>query len=89
LPKYLNNPLDRVENQSNESLLQDELIFGLRKIDGVSIIDLEKKYNFRLLEKYPNLKEKMEIGLVKIEEGRLKLTDKGIFLGNQVFMVFI
>ena len=89
LPKYLINPLDRAEIQSPESLLQDELIFGLRKIEGVSISELEEKYSFKLLEKYPSLKEKIEIGLVKIEEGRLKLTDKGIFLGNQVFMVFI
>jgi len=89
LPKYLSNPLDKVEKQSEESLLQDELIFGLRKIEGVLVSELEEKYKMKLLEKYPNLIEKMELGLVKIEEGRLKLTDKGIFLGNQVFMVFI
>ncbi len=89
LPKYLISPLDKKEIQSNDSLLQDELIFGLRKINGVSVSELEEKYSFKLLEKYPGLKEKMEIGLVKIEEGRLKLTEKGVFLGNQVFMVFI
>ena len=89
LPKYLISPLDKKEIQSRDSLIQDELIFGLRKIDGVSVTELEEKYQFKLLEKYPGLKEKMEIGLVKIEEDRLKLTEKGVFLGNQVFMVFI
>lgn len=89
LPKYLVSPLDRFEIQSKESLLQDELIFGLRKISGVLVSEIEEKYNVKLLDKYPGLKEKMEIGLVKIEEGRLKLTEKGVFLGNQVFMVFI
>jgi oxygen-independent coproporphyrinogen III oxidase len=39
--------------------------------------------------KFPQLKEKMEIGLIEITNDHLKLTDKGIFLGNQVFMVFI
>ncbi|MDO9629520.1 MAG: hypothetical protein Q7I99_06435, partial [Acholeplasmataceae bacterium] len=89
LPKYLVSPKERSEIQSSESLLQDELIFGLRKISGVSISELEEKYRFKLFDKYPGLNEKMEIGLIKIENGRLMLTDKGIFLGNQVFMVFI
>ncbi len=89
LPKYLTSPLEKVETQTNELLLQDELIFGLRKINGVSVSKLEEKYDFKLLDKYPGLIDKMEIGLVKMEEGRLKLTEKGVFLGNQVFMVFI
>jgi oxygen-independent coproporphyrinogen III oxidase len=89
LPKYLVSPLDKIEIQSSDSLLQDELIFGLRKINGVDVSEIEEKYRIKLLDKYPGLKDKMEIGLVKIEEGRLKLTEKGVFLGNQVFMVFI
>ncbi|MFA5526716.1 MAG: hypothetical protein WC992_07820, partial [Acholeplasmataceae bacterium] len=75
--------------QTQELLLQDDLIFGLRKIKGVSIDEIESKYQIKLLEKYPSLIDKMNLGLVEIKEGRLKLTEKGIFLGNQVFMVFI
>lgn len=89
LPKYLESPLNDSEKQDKESLLQDELIFGLRKIKGVSIKETEDKYQVNLLETYPQLNEKIELGLVKIEDGYLKLSELGIFLGNQVFMVFI
>lgn len=89
LPDYMNHWQEKKEYQSNEMLLQDELIFGLRKIEGVSIDYIEKKYRINLLKTYPKLIEKMDYGLVEIKEGRLKLTDKGIFLGNQVFMVFV
>ncbi|MDY0074501.1 MAG: radical SAM family heme chaperone HemW [Acholeplasmataceae bacterium] len=89
LNDYYQNSLDHKVFQTQELLLQDDLIFGLRKIKGVSIDEIESKYQIKLLEKYPSLIDKMNLGLVEIKEGRLKLTEKGIFLGNQVFMVFI
>jgi len=89
LPKYLAEPMERNEIQDQEMLLQDELIFGLRKIEGVSLTEIYQKYGVDVMMKYPQLKEKMEIGLIEITNDHLKLTDKGIFLGNQVFMVFI
>lgn len=75
--------------QSNDVLLQDELIFGLRKISGIDIESIEKHYGVKLFDKFANLKEHIDLGLIEIDEGRLKLTEKGLFLGNQVFMVFI
>lgn len=75
--------------QIEDMKLQDELIFGLRKLEGVHIPTLEDKYQFKLFDKYPKLKEKLEQDLIAYEDNYLKLTHKGIFLGNQVFMVFI
>lgn len=89
LPAYRKNFQKAKDFQSKETLLQDELIFGLRKIEGVHMKDLENRYAIKLFDKYPNLKEKIEIGLIEINQGRLKLTEQGLFLGNQVFMVFI
>jgi len=87
--KYIIKPLKEKTFQDQETLLQDELIFGLRKTKGVSISEVEKKYNKKLFDTYPQLHEKIELGLIEIHEGFLKLTDKGLLLGNQVFMVFI
>jgi len=89
LPKYLESPLDQAIEQTKEMRLQDELIFGLRKMKGISIEDIEEKYQINLFETYPKLYEKIELGLVEVNNNYLKLTDKGIFLGNQVFMVFV
>lgn len=85
---YVNPQIDKVY-QTDDMRLQDELIFGLRKIKGIHIPSLEDKYKFKLTDKYPKLKEKIEQGLVEYKNEYLKLTEKGVFLGNQVFMVFI
>ena len=89
LPKYMDHYLKEETLQTKDMMIQDELIFGLRKIKGVEISDIEKKYDIKLFELYPKLQEKIDIGLVEIENGYLKLTNQGLFLGNQVFMVFI
>jgi oxygen-independent coproporphyrinogen-3 oxidase len=89
LPKYLNEPIKEKVYQTKEMLIQDELIFGLRKMEGLDIKKLENMYHIKLFDTYPTLQDKIDLGLVEIKEGYLKLTDKGIFLGNQVFMVFV
>jgi oxygen-independent coproporphyrinogen III oxidase len=89
LPKYLESPLEKKDYQNDEVKLQDELIFGLRKMSGISLEYISKKYGVDVLNKFPKLQEKIDLDLVTIENGHLKLTEKGIFLGNQVFMVFI
>lgn len=89
LPKYLNEPMERNEIQDQHMLLQDELIFGLRKIEGVNLSEIKNKYGVDVMVQYPQLKDKMELGLIEVKNDYLKLTEKGIFLGNQVFMVFI
>jgi oxygen-independent coproporphyrinogen III oxidase len=89
LPQYLKNPIEEKKFQEVDVLLQDELIFGLRKIGGVSLYMIHEKYGIDVFKKYPQLQEKIELDLIKIENDYLKLTEKGLFLGNQVFMVFI
>lgn len=89
LPKYLNTPLELKTFQDDDMRIQDELIFGLRKIQGIHVKEIEDKYNISLMKKYPKLQEKIDLGLVEWKGEYLKLTEKGIFLGNQVFMVFV
>ncbi len=89
MPKYLDHYQKEKTFQTNAMLLQDDLIFGLRKTLGIDVKKIEDKYDINLFETYPKLEEKMAYGLVTLENGYLKLTKKGTLLGNQVFMVFI
>ncbi len=89
LSAYLINPQSEKIYQDQKTLLQDELIFGLRKIKGVSLSEIKDKYKIDIFNLYPQLNDRVNIGLLKIEGDRLMLTEKGLFLGNQVFMVFI
>ncbi|MFU8793546.1 MAG: radical SAM family heme chaperone HemW [Acholeplasmataceae bacterium] len=74
---------------STDEKMRDELIFGLRKLEGVSLKTFKETYHKDLFELFPSLKEKIDLGLVEIVDDMLKLTYQGLFLGNQVFMVFI
>lgn len=89
LPKYLDHFQKEKIFQTEDMLRQDYLIFGLRKIEGISIKDVEERFHFKLFDVYPHLKQSMDEGLLIIENDMLKLTKKGLFLGNQVFMEFI
>lgn len=89
LPKYLDHFMKEKVEQTSDMLLQDALIFGLRKTAGVHIKTIESRFNIDLFDRYPHLKVRLDEGLVEIEDGYLKLTKKGLFLGNQVFMEFI
>ncbi len=89
LPKYIDHFQKEKVYQTDEMLLQDALIFGLRKLEGVSISEIENRFKIDIFNRYPHLKVRMNEGLITIENNYLKLTKKGLFLGNQVFMEFI
>ncbi|MCK9236440.1 MAG: radical SAM family heme chaperone HemW [Acholeplasmataceae bacterium] len=89
LDLYLQKPLKEAVKQTEEDLLQDEMIFGLRKLKGVYLPYIETTYKINLWDKYPNLNQLQEEGLIEVVDNYLRLTNKGIHLGNQVFMEFI
>ncbi len=89
LPKYIDHFQKEKIQQTEEMLLQDALIFGLRKLSGVSISHIEDRFNVHIFERFPRLSQRLDEGLVMIENDYLKLTRKGLFFGNQVFMEFI
>lgn len=89
LPAYEKAFTEHRFKVSTDEKMRDELIFGLRKLDGVSLKAFRETYHQDLFELFPNLNEKIELGLVEIVDDMLKLTYQGLFLGNQVFMVFI
>ncbi|MDI6716179.1 MAG: radical SAM family heme chaperone HemW [Actinomycetota bacterium] len=73
-----------------EGEMSDTIILGLRKMEGISLKDFESSFGISLLNLYAEqVKELISDGFVRIENGRLKLTQKGILLGNEVFLRFI
>lgn len=84
LPVYEKEQLDR------KAIIEEELFLGLRKRQGVSLADFEQKFGVSLVKVYnkvlPDLCEK---GWLTLEADFLKLTDEGIFVGNEVFEHFL
>jgi len=67
--------------------MADMLILGLRLLDGVSLAAFKERFGSDALDVFDEaLREPFALGLVAVEEGRLRLTEHGRLLGNEVFV---
>lgn len=89
---YLKNPTTRTENHllSKREAEGDFMFLGLRKIRGVDDRDFQntfdESFETRYAEEIPSL---IKEGLIQRADTRIKLTDRGLDLANQVFMAFV
>lgn len=89
LSKYLNEEwLNEEIQEETEVQISNDLILGLRKLEGISIPELEKKYNLNILELY-NIKELLNNGLLIIENNHLKIPKEYIYTSNNILINFI
>lgn len=89
LPKYYQEIRESEYVETFEQRLSDTLIFGLRRLEGIHIPTVESAFNVKLVEKYPKIHTLMDLNLLVLSDDYLKLTERGILLGNQVFEVFL
>ncbi|CAM3264017.1 radical SAM family heme chaperone HemW [Vagococcus fessus] len=83
-------PIIETEELSRKQIIEEEMFLGLRKIEGVSLTSFENKFEQPLESIYASVLPKLkEEGLIKEEQGFIRLTDKGLILGNEVFQEFI
>lgn len=67
--------------------MRETLVLGLRLLDGVNIKGFEKRFGKSLsIEFGEKIKKLQEEQLLEYDTKKLKLTDKGIFFSNEVFM---
>ena len=84
LPIRTETPISEKEQR------EEEMFLGLRKTSGVSIDVFTKKFGVSPLVFYRDqLSKLLEQQLITIENNHIRLTKKGRFLGNDVFMEFI
>ncbi|WP_161979184.1 radical SAM family heme chaperone HemW [Streptococcus sp. S784/96/1] len=75
---------------TKREMMEEEFFLGLRKKSGVSIARFEKKFQENFDGLYGEaVKELLADGLVQITDGRLRMTKKGLFLGDTVAEKFI
>ncbi len=78
------------EIQNKEDQAKEYMMIGLRKINGISISEFEKKFRvnplFYFRFEISNLTEK---GLIEVDLDQIKLTQKGLDFANIVFEEFI
>lgn len=73
-----------------KSRMEDYMIFGLRKIAGVSLSRFEKEFGTAVEEIYGAVISRyVNMGLLSLEGDRLRLTDAGIDVSNRIFEDFL
>ncbi len=74
------------ESITPELAMADALILGLRLIHGVSLATFRERFGREAMDAFGDrLREPLEIGLLELAGDRLRLTERGLLLGNEVF----
>lgn len=93
---YMENPFvpflgrNDYECCNEKSRMEDYMIFGLRKMAGVSLSRFEKEFGTAAEEIYGGVIGRyVGMGLLVLEGDRLRLTDAGIDVSNRIFEDFL
>lgn len=86
--------IDKIRIEKEELSLKEQMeefmFLGLRKTKGVNIQEFEKNFKKKVTETYGKVIDKnIKNGLLKQEEGRLFLTDRGTDISNYVMSEFL
>ena len=81
---------ENVEKLSVKGQMEEFMFLGLRKMEGVSVIEFENIFGKTMEECFgKQIRKLIEQGLLKQEDGRLMLTRQGIDVSNYVFSEFL
>ncbi len=88
IENYNNKTIE--EEQDKETMAKEYMILGLRKIEGVSISEFERKFQINPLFYFRfEISKLVEEELIEIDLDNIKLTEKGLDFANMVFEEFI
>ena len=78
------------EIQDRESKAKEFMLLGLRKIDGVSISEFERRFRVHPLFYFRfEISRLEEDELIEVDLDKIRLTKRGLDLANQVFEAFV
>lgn len=84
------SPIIYQNTLSKQNKMEEEMILGLRTMRGIDQTLFKTKYGQAVEEIYQNeLITLLDQKLIKIEGDYIRLTKKGVFLGNEVFRSFL
>lgn len=84
------SPIDFSERIDQGLAMAESMMLGLRLDEGVRIADFQQRFTRRPQDVYGSiLKELTEVGLLTVDDDVIRLTERGRFLGNEVFSRFL
>ncbi len=82
--------IEEKKSLSIKEQISETIFLGLRLLDGLDTRAFIRRYGCSVADIFaPQLKKLTDLGLIKIAENRIRLTEKGLPLANEVFMEFI
>ncbi|MBR2988638.1 MAG: radical SAM family heme chaperone HemW [Clostridia bacterium] len=90
LEKYLANPLEKkVINLTVDDIKEEKIMLSLRTTKGLSLAEYEEKFGNLIAQKEREILKMKANGLIEIEDGFLRVTDKGFYLLNTIITELI
>lgn len=77
-----------VEKLDIKETMENEMILGLRKLEGVNISNFKKKYNKEIKEVF-KIDKLIEEGKLLIENDYIKINPKYLYVSNEILINFI
>ncbi len=75
------------ETPDDATLRADAMILGLRLLEGVSLSEFRARFGVEVADAFPDALARHErLGLLERTGGRVRLTERGLLLANEVFV---
>lgn len=69
-----------------DDMMEEEILLGLRKIEGISKKTFFEKYNIELLEVFPNIIKLIEEGLLECVDEKIKIKKEHQYIANFIIV---
>ena len=92
LEKYIQNPIIPKESHTltDQEKLEEEIFLGFRRMSGINIEEINKKFNIDFLQKYKKILEKYtSLNYLEKTDGNFKLTNNSVLISNVILSEFI
>lgn len=88
---YLEKPhiSEYAHHVTKQECLEEEIFLGMRRVGGINIPAINKKFDIDFMEKYSCVIEKYVGEFIEISGSNIKFTTKGFMLSNVILAEFI
>jgi len=64
--------------------MENELMLGLRKLEGINIVRFEEKYDVSIFDAFPKINKGLKEGVVVLEDDMLYIKEDKIYIMNEI-----
>ncbi|GIN85426.1 coproporphyrinogen III oxidase [Heyndrickxia sporothermodurans] len=92
IEKLQSNQLPILEENeiTKTEMMEEQMFLGLRKNEGIDIDGFKRKFSVNVLDFfYEPIHDMVQKGWLEVNNGYIRLTREGRFLGNEVFQSFL